>query len=123
MFLCDHQVTATKTEHMSTAASLTGNCFMQQTIIMPILTIMSRVLVTNNAGCGLDERETDSSLLSRNSINLTYIAERTWTYSKLMSRDRYSASLLVHQSHLQKTQLPLFTELLSGNMSIKSITI
>jgi hypothetical protein len=29
----------------------------------------------------------------------------------------------VHQSHLQKTQLPLFTELLSGNMSIKSITI
>jgi hypothetical protein len=34
-------------------------------------------------------------------------AERTWTYSKHISRDRYPASLLARRSDLQKTQLPL----------------
>jgi hypothetical protein len=34
-------------------------------------------------------------------------AERTWTHSKHISRDRYSASLLARRVDLQKTQLPL----------------
>jgi hypothetical protein len=39
---------------------------------------------------------------------LTYIdTERTWTYSKHISHDRYPASLLACQSDLQKTQLPI----------------
>jgi hypothetical protein len=37
-----------------------------------------------------------------------YIAtERTWTYSKHISHDCYSASLLARRSDLQETQLPL----------------
>jgi hypothetical protein len=43
-----------------------------------------------------------------NSVTLTYIAaERTWTYSKHISRDRYPASVLARRSDLQKTELPL----------------
>jgi hypothetical protein len=34
-------------------------------------------------------------------------AERTWTYSKHISHDRYPASLLARRSDLQKTQLPI----------------
>jgi hypothetical protein len=34
-------------------------------------------------------------------------AERTWTYSKHISRDRYPASILARRSDLQNTQLPL----------------
>jgi hypothetical protein len=34
-------------------------------------------------------------------------AERTWTYSKHISRDRYPASLLARRSGLLKPQLPL----------------
>jgi hypothetical protein len=42
-------------------------------------------------------------------LSLTYIAaERIWTYSKHISRDRYPASLLACRSDLQKTQIPLF---------------
>jgi hypothetical protein len=41
-------------------------------------------------------------------LSLPYIAEeRTLTYSKHISRDRYPANLLVSRSDLQKTQLPL----------------
>jgi hypothetical protein len=44
----------------------------------------------------------------RNSITLTYkAAERTCTYSKHISRDRYPASPLTRRSDLQKAQLPL----------------
>jgi hypothetical protein len=35
-------------------------------------------------------------------------AERTWTYSKRISRDRYPAYLLARRSDLQKIQRPLF---------------
>jgi hypothetical protein len=34
-------------------------------------------------------------------------AEWTWTYSKHISRDHYTASVLARQSDLQKIQLPL----------------
>jgi hypothetical protein len=41
-------------------------------------------------------------------LSLSYTAaERTWTYNKHISRDRYPASLLARRSDLQKTQLPL----------------
>jgi hypothetical protein len=60
-----------------------------------------------------------------------YIAvEQTLTYSKHQSHVRYPASLLACQSYLEKTQLTLivvcwtvFTELLTGNMLIKPVTI
>jgi hypothetical protein len=43
-----------------------------------------------------------------NSVTLTFIApERTWTYSKHISRDLYPASLLSCRSDHQKIQLPL----------------
>jgi hypothetical protein len=63
-------------------------------------------------------------------VTLTYIAaERTWTYSKQISRDRYPASLLARRSDLEKTASSIvacsivFTELLPGNALIKSVTI
>jgi hypothetical protein len=81
-------------------------------------------------------------------LSLPYVdAERTWTYSKHISCDRYPASLLAHRSDLQKTrhmvfshccvtsrrtrktQLPLLLhvgpclKLLPGNALIKSVII
>jgi hypothetical protein len=63
-------------------------------------------------------------------LSLTYItAERTWTYCKHISRDRYPGNLLARRSDLQKTTYStvacwtVFTELLPGNALIKSVTI
>jgi hypothetical protein len=56
-------------------------------------------------------------------------AERTWSYSKHISRDRYPAIQLSRRSVLQKTASSIavcwtvFTELLPGNVLIKSVTI
>jgi hypothetical protein len=57
-------------------------------------------------------------------------AERTWTYSKHILRDRYPASLLARRLDLQKTQLPLLLRVgpclqscCLGNALSKSVAI
>jgi hypothetical protein len=61
----------------------------------------------NSSGLTLStyDRLVTSNCLER-ILSLTYtVAERIWTYSKHISRDRYPASLLAHRSDVQKTQL------------------